>query len=72
MKKSDSMMNPQENQNDWRPYCGFNFPLERTAGVPIICDRQVHNTEKEKHFNSETGFSWWQITQGGKNVEDQR
>jgi hypothetical protein len=43
---------------DWFPYCGQEYPLERTAGRPVICDRSIHGPDV-KHHNSELGWSWW-------------
>lgn len=42
----------------WPPFCGESYPLERTAGDPVICTRLVHD-EDEQHHNDETGFQWW-------------
>lgn len=56
--------------SEWRPYCGFVYPLSKTAGTPIICTRQVHNVTKERHYNEDSGFSWWQQSQGGSDDDD--
>lgn len=42
----------------WEPYCGVTYPLAKTSGVPVSCDRNAHGRDT-KHRNSETGFEWW-------------
>lgn len=42
----------------WEPFCGVEYPQEKIAGDPIICDRDPHS-EETKHLNSELGFEWW-------------
>ena len=42
----------------WEPYCGAVYPLEKTAGDPVTCDRNAHD-DSFPHRHSETGFTWW-------------
>jgi hypothetical protein len=42
----------------WEPYCGAEYPQDRTAGDPVICDRNAHGPDTQ-HRTSETGFAWW-------------
>ena len=51
---------PARETDDWRPFCGFVYPLTKTAGTPVICTRQPHDTMRERHYNEDTGFHWWQ------------
>lgn len=43
----------------WRPFCGALWPLERTAGPPVVCTRSRHNVHQVKHRNDKLGFEWW-------------
>jgi hypothetical protein len=45
--------------DEWKPFCGELYPPEQTAGPPMICTKDPHDTVSEKHVNQETGFSWW-------------
>lgn len=40
------------------PMCGANYPQDKIAGEPVICDRTPHD-DTVKHYNSELRFEWW-------------
>lgn len=58
----------------WQPYCGAEYPAEKVAGDPVICDELPRHdigsgellpglglagSIGTKHRNSELGFAWW-------------
>ena len=49
-----------EDRDEWRPFCGRVYPVERTAGSPMVCTISPHDTRTIKHLNIDTGFSWWE------------
>lgn len=42
----------------WEPYCGAEYPKDKTAGPPVICDRNAHGPDT-MHYNHDLGFRWW-------------
>jgi len=42
----------------WPPFCGVVYPINRTAGDPVVCTKLTHRPD-EQHHNEETGWSWW-------------
>ena len=58
---------PEQTETDWRPYCGWHYPLSMTAGTPIVCTLDRHDPVKVRHYNAESGFHWWDTRQQGGN-----
>jgi len=56
---------------DWRPFCGYEYPAYLVAGDPPVCVRPLHDVVLEKHQDA-AGFTWWQTQEvtGGRRDDD--